>query len=56
MKGRIVGGVLLASLEAFGCDGAEQTPEEFAADVQEIQRKALQGLRPIYRGSDRSPP
>lgn len=49
MKGRIVVGMVVASLTAFGCGGAEQTPEEFAADVQEIQRKALEEAARIQK-------
>lgn len=46
MKRTILGGLAMLALAAFGCGGPEetQTPEEYAADVQEIQRKALQGL------------
>lgn len=48
MKRRIVVGIALA---AFGCGGGEpaQTPEEFAADVQEIQRKALEEAARIQK-------
>ena len=51
MKGRFPGGVLLVAVAAFGCGGGEpsQTPEEFAADVQEIQRKALEEAARIQK-------
>ena len=44
MKRIILGGLALVSLVTFGCQSAEetQTPEEYAADVREIQRKVLQ--------------
>lgn len=48
MKGRFLGGLVLVTLVAFGC-GSTETPEEFAADVQEIQRKAFEEAARIQK-------
>ena len=48
MRRRFVGGLVLVTLVAFGC-GSTETPEEFAADVQEIQRKALEEAARIQK-------
>ena len=48
MRRRILGVLAIAALAAFGC-GSTETPEEFAADVQEIQRKALEEAARIQK-------
>lgn len=49
MKRTIVVGMALGALAVFGCGGSEQTPEEFAADVQEIQRRSLEEAARIQK-------